>query len=109
MCASIYVLLLTLVATFVTGCCTLGTRARKRCVRARERIDTMLAEAGSSKSEIIEARIWLKDIGTCFAPMNEVWNTWVDPNSKGVRTCVEANLARPLLLVEIQVIAVQKQ
>merc|ERR1712166_1389295 len=55
------------------------------------KIDTMLAEAGSSKSDIIEARIWLKDIGTCFAPMNEVWNVWVDPNSKGVRTCVEAN------------------
>ena len=56
---------------------------------------TVRHKAGSSKSDIIEARIWLKDIGTSFAPMNEVWNAWVDPNSKGVRTCVEANLVSP--------------
>eukprot|EP00656_Telonema_subtile_P015575 TRINITY_DN18188_c0_g1_i3.p1 TRINITY_DN18188_c0_g1~~TRINITY_DN18188_c0_g1_i3.p1 ORF type:complete len:152 (+),score=45.93 TRINITY_DN18188_c0_g1_i3:108-563(+) len=55
------------------------------------KIVALLEEAGSSKSQILEARIWVKDIAVHFAPMNEVWNAWVDPG----------------LLVEIQVIAAQ--
>ena len=39
--------------------------------------------------------------------MNAVWSAWIDPNNKGVRACVEANLATDKLLVEIQVVAVQ--
>lgn len=37
--------------------------------------------------------------------MNEVWNGWLDPNNKPVRATVEANLARDVLLVEVQVTA----
>jgi len=69
------------------------------------KIDGLLAQAGTSKSRIIEARIWLKDIKTDFATMNTVWNAWVDPQAKGTRYCVEAHLARPTLLVEVQVTA----
>mmetsp|Transcript_19898 Transcript_19898/g.51701 ORF Transcript_19898/g.51701 Transcript_19898/m.51701 type:complete len:165 (-) Transcript_19898:110-604(-) len=69
------------------------------------KVDTLLAEAGSSKSDIIEARIWVKDIHRDFKSMNEVWNKWVDPSNKGCRFCVEANMARPNILVEIQVVA----
>jgi len=69
------------------------------------KIDGLLAQAGSSKSHILEARCWLKDIGRDFASFNAVWNKWVDPDSKGCRYCVEANLAREALLVEVQVVA----
>ena len=60
---------------------------------------------GSSKSKILEARIWVKDIKRDFAAMNGVWNAWVDPAAKGVRYCVQSELARENLLVEIQLVA----
>ena len=49
--------------------------------------------------------IWLKDIETDFVAMNGVWNKWVDPDNKPVRACVEAKLARDVLLVEVQCVA----
>ena len=69
------------------------------------KVDDLLAQANTSKSKILTASIWLKDIGRDFASMNAVWNKWVDPNNKPVRATVEANLAREQLLVEIQVTA----
>ena len=69
------------------------------------KIENLLADAGTDKSRILEARIWLKDIKTDFAAMNAIWNAWVDPKCKGVRYCVESALARETLLVEIQIVA----
>jgi enamine deaminase RidA (YjgF/YER057c/UK114 family) len=69
------------------------------------KVEALLAQAGTSKSRIVEARIWVKDIKRDFAAMNAVWNAWVDPENKGTRFCVEAELARPALLVEVQVVA----
>ena len=70
-----------------------------------DKIDALLLEGGSSKSRILTASIWLKDIARDFAPMNTVWVKWIDPSNKPIRACVEANLAFPSLLVEIQVTA----
>ncbi len=67
-------------------------------------IDRLLAEAGSSKSKLLSATIWLADIGT-FAQMNEVWDAWVDPANPPARACVESKLAAPQFTVEIQVVA----
>lgn len=69
------------------------------------KIDDFLNQAGIGRDRILEARIWLKNIDTDFKEMNAVWNAWVDPNNKGTRYCVGANLARPTILVEIQVTA----
>merc|ERR1711934_847056 len=69
------------------------------------KIEKLLADVGTNKSKILEARIWLKDIKRDFAAMNGVWNAWVDQESKGVRYCVESHLARENLLVEIQIVA----
>ena len=41
-------------------------------------VDWLLAEAGSNKSRILSATIWLADIGD-FAEMNGVWDAWIDP------------------------------
>ena len=41
-------------------------------------IDGSLAEAGSDKSKLIEATIWLADMAT-FGEMNAVWDAWVAP------------------------------
>jgi enamine deaminase RidA (YjgF/YER057c/UK114 family) len=67
-------------------------------------IDRLLAKAGSSKSKLLQAHIWVTDIRN-RAPMNEVWTAWVDPKNLPVRACVEAKLADPACLVEIMVTA----
>jgi enamine deaminase RidA (YjgF/YER057c/UK114 family) len=70
-----------------------------------EQIDALLKEAGSSKQNLLTASIWLRDIGS-FEAMNSVWDNWVDMANLPVRATVEAKLADPALLVEIQVSAV---
>mmetsp|Transcript_31279 Transcript_31279/g.63949 ORF Transcript_31279/g.63949 Transcript_31279/m.63949 type:complete len:148 (-) Transcript_31279:404-847(-) len=71
------------------------------------KVDTYLAEAGTDKSKLLTSTIWLKDIEKDFGPMNEVWMKWIDPNNKPARATTQASLARPDLLVEIQVTAVK--
>ena len=67
-------------------------------------IDRLLAEAGTDKTRILSATIYLADIGT-FAQMNSVWDTWVPQGHTPARATVEAKLAAPAYKVEIQVIA----
>ena len=67
------------------------------------RIDGLLSEAGSDKSQLISATIWLSDM-TTFNEMNEVWDAWVTPGETPTRACVESKLAAPQFTVEIAVI-----
>jgi enamine deaminase RidA (YjgF/YER057c/UK114 family) len=69
-----------------------------------QQIDRLLAEAGSDKSRILTATIWLADIGD-FAEMNAVWDTWVDPANPPARATGESRLAAPEYKVEIIVVA----
>ena len=69
-----------------------------------EKIDTLLAEAGSDKSKILSAQIWIASMGH-FAQMNEVWDAWVPSGHAPARACIEARLASPDLLVEVGIIA----
>lgn len=69
------------------------------------KIDALLAQAGTSKSNILTANVWVKDIDRDFADMNAAWNAWVDPDNKPTRATVQATMARPNILVEIQVTA----
>lgn len=68
------------------------------------RIDELLAEAGSDKSKLISAMIWITDMKD-FAEMNGVWDAWVSPGNTPGRACVESALAAPQFNVEIGVIA----
>ena len=65
-------------------------------------IDVVLKKAGTSKTNIIKANIWLTDIKT-FAEMNSAWDAWVVPGQTPARATVEAKLAAPGLDVEIMV------
>ena len=76
--------------------------AQTRVILAQ--IDRLLADAGTSKQNLLSANIWLKEIAT-FKEMNEVWDQWVAPNATPARATVEARLAAPQFLVEIAVIA----
>jgi enamine deaminase RidA (YjgF/YER057c/UK114 family) len=69
------------------------------------KIDDLLAQAGTSKSNLLTASIWLKDIESDFKGMNATWNDWLDPENKPVRATVQSPMARPQILVEIQVSA----
>jgi enamine deaminase RidA (YjgF/YER057c/UK114 family) len=68
------------------------------------KLEALLAEAGSDKTRILSATIYLADIGT-FGQMNAVWDAWVAPGHTPARATVEAKLAAPVYKVEIQVIA----
>ena len=67
-------------------------------------IESLLAEAGSSKSKILSATIWLADIGD-FEAMNSVWDAWVDRDNPPARATGESRLAAPEYRVEIIVVA----
>jgi enamine deaminase RidA (YjgF/YER057c/UK114 family) len=69
-----------------------------------EKVDTLLAQAGSSKDKILQAIIWVSDM-KYFAEMNEVWDAWVPEGHAPARACGEAKLARPELFVEIIITA----
>jgi enamine deaminase RidA (YjgF/YER057c/UK114 family) len=68
------------------------------------RIDGLLAEAGTDKSKLLTASIWLSDIKT-FDEMNGVWDKWISPGNAPARATVEAKLAAPHFTVEIAVSA----
>lgn len=72
------------------------------------KIDALLAEAGSDKDHLLNATIYLKNIQEGFAPMNDVWSAWLTPGQAPTRTTLQAELARPGVLVEISVIAVRR-
>ena len=73
-----------------------------------DKIDTLLATAGTDKTRVLRANIWLTDIGT-WADMNEVWTDWVAEGSAPARATVEAKLAHPKIKVEIMVEAAVDQ
>ena len=69
-----------------------------------ESIDALLAQAGSDKSKILHAQIFLPDLGD-FAAMNEVWEAWVVPGHTPTRATVQAALANPKWKIEVVVTA----
>ena len=68
------------------------------------KIDALLKAAGTDKTKLLSANIWLTDIKD-FAEMNSEWDAWVSPGNTPARATVEAKLATPAYLVEIMVVA----
>ena len=68
------------------------------------RVDALLTDAGTDRSRILSATIYLKNISG-FDTMNRIWESWVFPDSTPARTTVEASLGSPNILFEITVIA----
>ena len=67
-------------------------------------IDDLLKQAGTDKTKLLSASIWLSDIQS-FSSMNEVWDAWVSPGNTPARATVEVKLAAPKFHVEIMVTA----
>lgn len=68
------------------------------------KIEGRLAEAGTDKTHLLQAIIWLRSMDD-FAEMNAVWDEWVPEGHAPARACGSADLATPEFLVEITVIA----
>lgn len=81
-----------------------GIRGQTEDVLAQ--VAQRLKEAGSDKSRILRAQIYLADIGEIGA-MNEVWDAWVVPGAAPPRATVQAALADPAWRIEIVVTAAQ--
>lgn len=81
-----------------------GRSVREQTAEVLQQIDSLLKQAGSDKTRIITANIWLSDIST-FGEMNAVWDAWVVPGRTPARATVEAKLAAPEYKVEIMVTA----
>ena len=81
---------------------TQGVIGQTRQVLAE--IDALLAKAGTDKTRILRAQIFLADI-IDFAGMNKAWDAWVAPGHTPPRATVQAVLARPEWKVEIVVTA----
>jgi enamine deaminase RidA (YjgF/YER057c/UK114 family) len=68
------------------------------------KIDRLLGLAGSDKTKMLAATIWLTDMRD-FADMNSVWDKWVPEGCAPTRACVESRLAVPTIKVEIRITA----
>lgn len=64
------------------------------------RAETLLKEAGGSKSKLLSVNVFLPHIGD-FDRMNTVYHAWIDPANPPARACVEARLADPDPRVEM--------
>lgn len=81
-----------------------GESATAQTKNILDRIDALLAKAGTDKTRVLSASIWLADIAT-FNEMNAVWDAWVAKDCAPARATVESKLAAPQFTVEIAVIA----
>ncbi|GAB5429465.1 MAG: RidA family protein [Devosia indica] len=69
------------------------------------KIEGYLAQAGTDKSRLLTAQIWIKDLERDFEGMNTVWNGWTAPDAAPTRATAQCEMGAPDVLVEIIVTA----
>jgi len=69
-----------------------------------KQIDETLKQAGTDKTKILKANVWLSDMST-FGEMNRAWGEWVAKGNAPARATVESKLADPKWKVEIMLTA----
>ena len=96
---------------YLAGQVALQNRGKSVTAQAQEIldvIDSYLAEAGSEKTMILSATVWLSDVSS-FDEFNKVWDAWVPQGNVPARACVEAKLVAPDFNVEVAVVAAVKE
>ena len=83
---------------------TAGTSVTQQTEEILAKIDALLEKAGTDKTRLLQAVIWLKSMDD-FAEMNAVWDEWVADGAAPARAAGEARLALPDLRVEVIVVA----
>ena len=81
-----------------------GPSAADQAKQIVAQIDRLLKEAGTDKTKLLSASIWLSDMRH-FDEMNGVWDSWISAGNTPARATTEARLASPKYLVEIAVTA----
>ena len=89
-------------AGMVPECEATDIRSQTEDVLAQ--VDRRLAEAGSNKTLMLRAQIYLADIKD-IAAMNKVWDAWIAPGTAPPRATVQAALSNPDWRIEIVVTA----
>ena len=84
---------------YLTGQVAEGDTIQEQVSKCLANIETLLADAGSSKEQMLRVTIWLADMAD-FQGLNEVWNAWVPSGHAPARACGQAALAREELKVE---------
>ena len=83
---------------------TVGKSVGEQTQEILDRIDGYLKQAGTDKSKLLQAVIWLQDIRV-VDDFNKVWDAWVVAGSGPARACIEARLQSPAKMIEFQVTA----
>jgi len=78
---------------------------RGQTLQALAKIEKFLADAGTDKSRLLTAQIWIKDLAKDFAGMNEIWDAWTAPGAAPTRATAQCEMGAPDVLVEIIVTA----
>lgn len=91
---------------YLAGQVSTGDSVAAQTAGCLAKVDALLAEAGSDKTRMLQAIIWLADMAD-FAEMNSVWDAWVPEGATPARAAGEAKLATPEYKVEVIVIAAQ--
>jgi enamine deaminase RidA (YjgF/YER057c/UK114 family) len=68
------------------------------------KVDDLLKDAGTDKSRVLSAQIWLRTMDD-FAALNAVWDAWVRPGQTPTRCCGKVEMNDPACRVEIVVVA----
>jgi len=77
-----------------------GEGARSQTAQALAAIDALLAQCGSSRSNVLRAIVYLADRSD-FDEMNAAWTDWVDGDNPPARATIQATLLDPDWKVEI--------
>ena len=78
---------------------------RGQTLQTLAKIEKFLAEAGTDKSRLLTAQIWIKDLERDFAAMNEIWDAWTSPGAAPTRATAQCEMGAPDVLVEVIVTA----
>jgi enamine deaminase RidA (YjgF/YER057c/UK114 family) len=71
-------------------------------------IDALLATQQITRTELLSAQVWLKDVERDFATFNTLWEEWMPEGHAPARATVQARMVRPDILIEIMVTAARK-
>jgi enamine deaminase RidA (YjgF/YER057c/UK114 family) len=85
---------------------TAGAPAAAQTADVLALVDARLRAAGSDRSRLLSATIYMTDLARDYAAMNEVWDAWLPPGCAPARTTVGVTaLARPGWALEVTVTA----
>lgn len=89
---------------YLAGQVGTGADVTAQTTQMLSEVDRLLSAAGSSKSRILSATVWLANMDH-IGEMNAVWDAWIDPANPPARACVESRLATAEYLVEVMITA----